>query len=961
MGDDSIIALIVLIALAVPVAAIAGFFMALGLRGRTSALEARLAALELKLAEAGIMVPVVSGDAFSGTEQPAPAPEEKAQVAPRPEPATEPEGPLVPEEPAEEPAPHLAPAAAATAAPQAGLEERLGSRWAVWVGGVALALGGVLLVRYSIEEGYFGPAARIFAGLATALTLIAGGEWLRRREHAGEASTLSTGGVVTAHVPSVLTAAGTMTAFASVYAAHALYGFIGPAFAFALLGLIGVATMVAAALHGPALAALGLLGALAAPLLVTSDDPQPWPVVIYLVAVVAAAYGLARLRLWRWLAYSAAGGALLWGWLVVSTVGNADALPAMVLVLAQTVLAVVFLVALPHGGALPLPADVAAAETEGEPPAETGEDGGDAEGAAPAEPKADPPFWTWPLDIPALAVLSAFGALAILAGDLAGGGGRATFSGAMVAILLATGFTYAAAAGAGLIAALVAAGCLAFWPVARLAMLDPGGASLPGGPALAPGEQPAALSLYLAFAIAAGAALLAAAVRRLMRGEDLPLVAAACHAAAGTTGVLALLVIAYWRVTAFDTSVPFALAAAVLALLFTGAARLLHGDGGEARPVAALGTGAMAAAALAALALGLTFALEKGMLTVAFALSTLGTAFVSQRIAVPVLRYAVGATGLLVLGRVVWDPAIAGDALGTTPIFNWLLWGYGVPALAFALAARVLAMSGRDRVTQLCESLAILFCALLVFFEIRHALHGGDPFAPDSGFVEMGLMATAGLAFSIVLMRLELHRADPVYHFAGLAFGVLTLIVAGFGLLLAENPLFTDEPVLGGAVFNTLVLAYLVPAVIAAGLAWLARAHRPTWYVRSALALALLLHLAFTINIIRFLFQGPQIGLWRQMGEAELWTYSAALVVIGVAILAVGLWRNWRFARLASAPYILIAVVKVFVVDLSSLEGVLRALSFIGLGLVLVGIGLAYQKLLRRGGAGIPVADDTLS
>ncbi|WP_348240484.1 DUF2339 domain-containing protein, partial [Salmonella enterica] len=77
------------------------------------------------------------------------------------------------------------------------------------------------------------------------------------------------------------------------------------------------------------------------------------------------------------------------------------------------------------------------------------------------------------------------------------------------------------------------------------------------------------------------------------------------------------------------------------------------------------------------------------------------------------------------------------------------------------------------------------------------------------------------------------------------------------------------------------------------------------------------------VDVIRFLFQGPQIGYWRQTGEAELWTYSAALVVIGVAILAVGLWRDWRFARLASAPYILIAVVKVFVVDLSSLEGVL--------------------------------------
>ena len=37
---------------------------------------------------------------------------------------------------------------------------------------------------------------------------------------------------------------------------------------------------------------------------------------------------------------------------------------------------------------------------------------------------------------------------------------------------------------------------------------------------------------------------------------------------------------------------------------------------------------------------------------------------------------------------------------------------------------------------------------------------------------------------------------------------------------------------------------------------------------------------------------------------------------------------------------------KVFVVDLANLGGLVRALSFVGLGLALVAIGLAYQRLL---------------
>ena len=58
-------------------------------------------------------------------------------------------------------------------------------------------------------------------------------------------------------------AAGASGLFATVWAAHALYGFLDSAGAFVLLGAVGVATLVAALLHGPWLGALGILGAFA--------------------------------------------------------------------------------------------------------------------------------------------------------------------------------------------------------------------------------------------------------------------------------------------------------------------------------------------------------------------------------------------------------------------------------------------------------------------------------------------------------------------------------------------------------------------------------------------------------------------------------------------------------------------------------------------------------------------------
>ena len=308
----------------------------------------------------------------------------------------------------------------------------------------------------------------------------------------------------------------------------------------------------------------------------------------------------------------------------------------------------------------------------------------------------------------------------------------------------------------------------------------------------------------------------------------------------------------------------------------------------------------------------------------------------------------VGAIGLLVLGRLVWDPAIAGGDPGRTPILNWLLWGYGVPAAAFLLAARLLERTGRDRVVRLAESLAIVFAAFLVFFEIRHALHDGDPLAPNSGLLETGLTATASLLFAFLMVRVEARRPDVVTRTASVAFGAVALAVAGIGLGFVENPVFTDEPVRGGALFNALLPAYLMPAVLAAALARAARRSRPAWYAAAAAGLALALGLLWALLAIRRAFQGPEIGLWRATGETELWTYSVALIVTGVALLAFGLWRDVRLARLASAGCVAAAVIKVFVVDLAHLEGVTRALSFIGLGLALVGIGFLYQRLLSR-------------
>src|SRR5437764_14183135 len=68
------------------------------------------------------------------------------------------------------------------AEPGKSFEERFGASWVVWIGGIALALGGIFLVQFSIEAGLIGPGVRIFLGGLLAAALVAAGEWLRRKE-----------------------------------------------------------------------------------------------------------------------------------------------------------------------------------------------------------------------------------------------------------------------------------------------------------------------------------------------------------------------------------------------------------------------------------------------------------------------------------------------------------------------------------------------------------------------------------------------------------------------------------------------------------------------------------------------------------------------------------------------------------------------------------------------------------
>jgi uncharacterized membrane protein len=549
-------------------------------------------------------------------------------------------------------------------------------------------------------------------------------------------------------------------------------------------------------------------------------------------------------------------------------------------------------------------------------------------------------------DLAGTLALSGFGLLVLLVLVANAGVSPAaiTFAALGTAMLAAPGFRTEPLAGASAVAGILVLGALMVWPSlfrSRAPLFDDPAAI---GLLLTPPAYPAqflTLGTLTALAVAATSAL------RVYRGEGLAAWAAAAHTATAALLPLLALVLIYARIANFNTSIVFALAAAVLAgVIVVAAGAFQLKEKRAASPNLTLCTGALASAAVAAAALSLIFYLDRGYLTVALAITAAATALMSRSKGIPALRYAVTALGFVVLARIIWDPRIMGEEVGTIPIFNWLLFGYGIPALAFYVSARTLEKNGTDTAQSICDALAILFAGLLAFFQIRHLINNGDVLAPTTDHMEQGLMTLTALGLSFALMRAKVGRGNPVYQAASLAFAGLSGFAAVLGLGLTQNPLFADDAVRNAGPIDSLWLGYLLPSL---GVAYLARTARGVWpdtVVSIAGAIAVALMFVFVSLEVRHAFQGSLLGIERRTSDGEFWTYSAAWLALAAVLLAYGLWRGMVGPRLASAVLVVLTVLKVFLWDMAGLEGALRAFSFIGLGLVLLGIGLVYQKFV---------------
>jgi uncharacterized membrane protein len=175
--------------------------------------------------------------------------------------------------------------------PERDLEELLGGRVLAWVGGIAILLGIVFLFGIAIDRGWIDEPMRTIFGFLGSTFLLLAGVWLYEQKGRTEAAL--------AAVASALSGL-----YATLLVGTQVYDLIPPAAGLAGAGLVGiVGAAIAVRWKSSIVAAIGILGALLAPVLVGAGASGLS--LGFMAIALTAAVGVLLWQRWGWLSLGA--------------------------------------------------------------------------------------------------------------------------------------------------------------------------------------------------------------------------------------------------------------------------------------------------------------------------------------------------------------------------------------------------------------------------------------------------------------------------------------------------------------------------------------------------------------------------------------------------------------------------------------------------------------------------------
>jgi uncharacterized membrane protein len=285
-------------------------------------------------------------------------------------------------------------------------------------------------------------------------------------------------------------------------------------------------------------------------------------------------------------------------------------------------------------------------------------------------------------------------------------------------------------------------------------------------------------------------------------------------------------------------------------------------------------------------------------------------------------------------------------AIQEVPIVLSPLFQLGVAAACLA-GASVLLRRQRDDATIKClEAGSVALLGLMVYYLTRHAFHvPEDVLFVRSSFFERAVATNVLYGFGALCLWFgrRFERVAIVYT---------SLVILGIAVyrtvvldLLWDNPLFTPEDVGSIPILNSLLLAYLAPA------GWIEVSTRLLRGFWNDTHLSWLRRFGLFLVFITVTFETRHAFHPHDMSEdalagAEVYAYSIAWLAMALVMLFYGTLVKNRTLRTASLVLIVLTVCKVFLYDASELTGLYRVLSFLGLGVSLIGLYYFYNRFV---------------
>ncbi|MAU23629.1 MAG: hypothetical protein CMH13_24315 [Martelella sp.] len=772
----------------------------------------------------------------------------------------------------------------------------LRQNWTIALAALSLALGGVFMVQYGVENGLLTPVWRVVGALALGALMIAVGEAIRRRY--GDERTAST-----AALPSVFAGAGLVTLFSAVLAARLLYGLVSPETTLAGLVLVSILAVALGWLYGSVLSAVGIIGATAAPFLVGGESESGWLFFYYFAFIAIAGLAVDSVKRWAWvsavvLIATSSAATLLYvatGGLIHYTAFLALSWLASVIIPVQSFVPT-------HAGQTVLAT------------------------LAGLRPRAD-----FPTRVVAAMTLfvSAAGIYLSLEAPSAT---EATVAFLLVAVVLGATLIWMHRAEALKDVPLLPAA--AFLAVLVLQAVEYGPLF---GQILAMREAattPATFFITLALVLSAVASIMA--FWRMTRSADDARAALGFTLGAATFAPASAFIFQFlWSPAAafgdYLWSLHILAIAAVMAVLTDRTLR--SGDANQRQLRAAL----FAIAALSMLALALFVVLTQTALTLALGVVVILTIWLDRRFDLALIGIFTKVALAIIAFRLIASPGFFWAVRSTTP---WLAFieAYGGTLALLYVGWRLTVSRARQSVQAAIETAtwtiaAVFACALL------------QRLVPD----EPGLLA----AVMAIAMVAQINRLPTTGKWlrifrAALAvlFGLVATALIAVPLTITNPVLFRLNPVTGPAIFDSLALSYLPLAAVLAIGAWKIGTLGRRLRIAFTCVSSLLAGFYVACEIRRF-WRGNDLSV-PGVTQPELYSYTIALVIICAVLLLISFSRRSHALRKVAMAATGLTIAKVFLVDISGLEGLLRVVSFIGLGLALAGLGWLDRAMNQR-------------